>query len=304
MGLHTWTDAPHGKIQKFDVVVAKNYLAESEFAQLSRLVNAYLDVAEDMALRRIPMTMQDWETRLNRFLAATDRAAAKGACFAPQVAARPTGLLMGLQSTAHPFLLHAGYREIAPLPLADPLAENLSAEALLKVGDNITTDHILPAGADIVRFRSNIPTLSDFVFFRLDEGFAARAKARGGGFIVGGENYGQGSSREHAAIAPMFLGVTGVLAKSFARIHQANLINWGLIPMTFAYPADYDVVETGDILEIPRVRDIIARGSVELIVKNVTKAREIPVRVELNERERAYILSGGKLAHTKLHPVV
>jgi len=193
---------------------------------------------------------------------------------------------------------------IQPAPIKPPLTESLRGEVLIKVGDDITTDHILPAGADIVRFRSNIPTLSDFVFFRLDEGFAARAKARGGGFIVGGENYGQGSSREHAAIAPMFLGVTGVLAKSFARIHQANLINWGLIPMTFAYPADYDVVETGDILEIPRVRDIIARGSVELIVKNVTKAREIPVRVELNERERAYILSGGKLAHTKLHPVV
>lgn len=207
------------------------------------------------------------------------------------------------EATARRLTLERG-PNIQPAPVKPPLAENLRGEVLIKVGDDITTDHILPAGADIVRFRSNIPRLSEFVFHRLDEGFAARAKARGGGFIVGGDNYGQGSSREHAAIAPMFLGVTGVLAKSFARIHQANLINWGLLPMTFARPADYEAIAAGDVLEVSKVRDFIAEGKSEFTIKNATKGTGIPVRVELNERERAYILAGGQLAYTKLHPIV
>jgi aconitate hydratase len=207
------------------------------------------------------------------------------------------------ETTARGLTLERG-PNIQPAPVKPPLAENLRGEVLIKVGDDITTDHILPAGADIVRFRSNIPRLSEFVFHRLDEGFAARAKARGGGFIVGGDNYGQGSSREHAAMAPMFLGVAGVLAKSFARIHQANLINWGLLPMIFATPADYEAITAGDVLEIPGVRDLITGGKSEFTIKNATKGTGIPVRVELNERERAYILAGGQLAYTKLHPIV
>jgi len=192
---------------------------------------------------------------------------------------------------------------IQPAPVKAPLPAQLRGEVLIKVGDDITTDHITPAGSDIVRFRSNIPKLSEFVFHRVDPEFVARAKARGGGFIVGGENYGQGSSREHAAIAPMYLGVPGVVAKSFARIHHANLINWGLLPMTFARPADYGGVEAGDVLEIPGVRDLMAQGKSEFTVRNVTRNRDIPVRVELNERERAYLLAGGKLAYTKHHPI-
>ena len=193
---------------------------------------------------------------------------------------------------------------IQPAPVKDPLVENLRGDVLIKVGDDITTDHIIPAGADIVRYRSNIAKISAFVFHRIDPEFAARARAKGGGFIVGGENYGQGSSREHAAMAPMHLGVGGVLAKSFARIHHANLINWGLLPMTFAHPQDYDGVEAGDVLEITKVRDLIAQGKSEFAVRNVTQQRDVPVRVALNERERAYILAGGKLAYTKHHPII
>ena len=193
---------------------------------------------------------------------------------------------------------------IQPAPVKDPLVENLRGEVLIKVGDDITTDHIIPAGADIVRYRSNIAKISAFVFHRIDPEFAARTRAKGGGFIVGGENYGQGSSREHAAMAPMHLGVVGVLAKSFARIHHANLINWGLLPMTFANPRDYDGVEAGDVLAITKVRDLIAQGESEFALRNVTKRRDIPVRVALNERERAHILAGGKLAYTKHRPIV
>ena len=192
---------------------------------------------------------------------------------------------------------------IVGIPLKGPLTSALRGEVLIKVGDDISTDHIMPAGAQILRFRSNIPKLAEYVFNRVDPEFAARAKARGGGFIVGGRNYGQGSSREHAAIAPMFLGVTGAIVKAFARIHLANLINWGILPMTFVDPADYDGIAQGDVLEIADVRARVDAGVSQLTVRNITKGTTFRVNVALNRRERAYLMEGGKLAHTKANPI-
>ncbi len=192
---------------------------------------------------------------------------------------------------------------IQVIPLKGPLTETLRGEVLIKLDDDISTDHIMPAGSQILRFRSNIPKLVEYVFNRVDPEFVARAKAKGGGFIVGGSNYGQGSSREHAAIAPMYLGVTGVITKAFARIHLANLINWGIVPMTFADPADHGRLAPGDVLEIPEIRRQIDAGAERLTVKNVTKGGVFTVNLSLNRRERDYLLAGGKLAHTKAHPV-
>jgi aconitate hydratase len=192
---------------------------------------------------------------------------------------------------------------IVGIPLKGPLAETLRGEVLIKLGDDISTDHIMPAGAQILRYRSNIPKLAEYVFSRIDPEFAARARARGGGFIVGGRNYGQGSSREHAAIAPMYLGITGVIAKAFARIHLANLINWGIVPMVFVDPSDHDRIEQGDMLEIRDIRAALEAGAEELTVRNVTRETAFPVKIVLNRRERDYLLAGGKLAHTKAHPV-
>ncbi len=192
---------------------------------------------------------------------------------------------------------------IAPAPVKPPLEDTLRGTVLIKVGDDITTDHIMPAGSEIVAFRSNIPKLAEYVFYRMDPQFSARAKARGGGFIVGGENYGQGSSREHAALAPMFLGVRAVLAKSFARIHHANLINWGLLPLVFADPSDYDRIAQDDVLEIPAARENLLQGQHTFTVRNTTKGVAFKVRVEVSPRERGYLLAGGKLAHVKQHPV-
>jgi aconitate hydratase len=161
----------------------------------------------------------------------------------------------------------------------------------------------MPAGSQILRFRSNIPKLSDYVFNRVDPDFVARAKAKKGGFIVGGSNYGQGSSREHAAIAPMFLGVVGVIVKDFARIHLANLINWGIVPMTFLNPADHDTVHQGDVLEIAGIRRLVESGADRVTVTNVTRKTLFDVALNVNRREREYLLEGGKLAHTKAHPI-
>jgi aconitate hydratase len=192
---------------------------------------------------------------------------------------------------------------IVPIPVKDPLTASLRGEVLIKLGDDISTDHIMPAGSQILRYRSNIPKLSEYVFNRVDPEFAARARQKRGGFIVGGKNYGQGSSREHAAIAPMYLGVTGVICKAFARIHLANLINWGIVPMTFADPADHERVSQGDVLEIPDVRRQIDAGAERLTVNNVTRGTTFAVNVALNRRERDYLLAGGKLSHTKAHPI-
>jgi aconitate hydratase len=187
---------------------------------------------------------------------------------------------------------------IKPLPIAQQLPEQLEGEVLLRVGDNITTDHIMPAGAKILPLRSNIPAISNFVFARVDEKFADRAKEKHGGFIVGGSNYGQGSSREHAALAPMYLGIKFVLAKSFARIHWNNLINFGILPLQFVSEADYEKLEQGDHLQIPDVRRALTDEK-PIVIKNVTKGTTIPVKHSLSERQRQVVLAGGLLNYIK-----
>ena len=187
---------------------------------------------------------------------------------------------------------------IQPLPIKDKLPDTLTGEVLLKLEDNITTDHIMPAGAKILPLRSNIPKISEHVFEVVDAGFPARAKAKGGGFIVGGSNYGQGSSREHAALAPMFLGVKAVIVKSFARIHLANLVNFGIIPLTFKNEADYDKIDQGDKLSLDST--VIAPDK-EVMLKNETKGIEIPLEHPLNERSLAIIRAGGALAFARLN---
>jgi len=182
-----------------------------------------------------------------------------------------------------------------------PLTDTIESELLLKLGDNITTDDIMPAGSAVLPFRSNIPAISKFVFINLDNTFSTRAteaKEHGGGIIVGGENYGQGSSREHAAIAPMFLGVQAVIVKSFARIHRSNLINFGILPLLFENAADYEKIEKGDRLSI---RDILSTisGSQTYKVENTTKGYTFTVTSTLNERERDVVIKGGLLPYTR-----
>lgn len=186
---------------------------------------------------------------------------------------------------------------IKEFPKSKPFADTLSAELILKVGDNITTDHIMPAGAKILPYRSNIPFLSQFCFQVCDTTFADRAKAAGDGIIVGGSNYGQGSSREHAALVPMYLGVRCVIAKSFARIHIANLINAGILPLTFEDPQDYDLLEQGSKLVIEGIESGMETGALKLIDK--TSGKSIPVCCSLTERQRAILMAGGLLNYTK-----
>jgi aconitate hydratase len=187
---------------------------------------------------------------------------------------------------------------IKPLPKGEPLPDEIEGTVLLKVEDNITTDHIMPAGAKILPLRSNIPAICEYVFEVVDPSFSARCKQEGGGFIVGGENYGQGSSREHAALAPMYLGVRWVLAKSFARIHKANLVNFGILPLTFADPAYYDRIESGDRVRAAGVRASIERNE-PLTLINETKGTEIKAEYDLSERQRETLLDGGLLNHVK-----
>ncbi|MBR5460586.1 MAG: aconitate hydratase [Clostridia bacterium] len=186
---------------------------------------------------------------------------------------------------------------IKPFPEAMPLEDKVSASLTLKVGDNITTDHIMPAGAKILPYRSNIPYLSKFCFGVCDESFPERAKAAGSTVIVGGVNYGQGSSREHAALVPLYLGVRAVVAKSFARIHAANLINAGILPLTFANPEDYDKVEQDDELELVGLYEGLKSGKITLIDK--TKNIEIACVGEFSERQQKILLAGGLLKYTK-----
>ncbi len=187
---------------------------------------------------------------------------------------------------------------IKPLPLRGPLEETIEGSVLLKVGDNITTDHIMPAGSKILPLRSNIPAISEFVFVRIDPTFPERAKKAGGGIVVAGSNYGQGSSREHAALAPMYLGVKAVIAKSFARIHRANLINFGILPLTFEKEADYDALEREDALVIPDVRGQLKQGgSIEVL--QTGSGRRIRCRSELSDRQLEILLSGGLLNHVR-----
>jgi aconitate hydratase len=187
---------------------------------------------------------------------------------------------------------------IQPVPLREDLPESLSGENLLKVEDNITTDHIMPAGAKILPLRSNIPAIAEYVYYHVDPTFAQRAKEKGGGFIVGGENYGQGSSREHAALAPMYLGLKAVIAKSFARIHWNNLINFGILPLVFVNPDDYDRIDQGDELELPNVREAIQRGK-EVKLVNKTKGIEIQLEHTLSPRQVSIMLDGGLLNHIR-----
>lgn len=182
---------------------------------------------------------------------------------------------------------------IKPLPVMDPLPKKLAGEVLLKLGDNISTDTIMPAGAKVLPLRSNLPAIAEFTFAPADATFATRAKEKGGGFVIGGANYGQGSSREHAALAPRFLGVRAVMVKSFARIHQANLVNFGILPLTFIDPADFDIIEAGDNLTM----DTSQIETVPLVLKNITKHCEIPVTHSLAPRELAMIRAGGSLAY-------
>jgi len=183
---------------------------------------------------------------------------------------------------------------IKPLPMRGRLDETIEGQLLLVVGDNITTDHIMPAGAQILPLRSNVPALSDHVFTRVDPSFPARARAAGGGLIVAGENYGQGSSREHAALVPMYLGIQAVLAKSFARIHLANLINVGIAPLVFADPADYDRFQQGDQLRIAGIGAALRQGQ-PLVVTNVTRGFDVATTYSLSQRQVEILLAGGLL---------
>jgi len=186
---------------------------------------------------------------------------------------------------------------IKPLPEFEPLPDTLRLPVLLKVGDNITTDHIMPAGAKILPLRSNIPALSRHVFEQVDAGFVQRALDQGGGFIVGGDNYGQGSSREHAALAPRYLGVRAVLACSFARIHQANLVNFGILPLQIER-ATYDELNEGDVLEFDNIRQALLAGKI-LAGKNVSSGARIPAKPVLTDRQRKIILAGGMLNYIR-----
>ncbi len=186
---------------------------------------------------------------------------------------------------------------IVPASPKDVLSDTVTGEVLIKVEDDISTDHIMPAAADILAYRSNIPKISEFVYHRLDPTFSTRAREKGGGFIVGGENYGQGSSREHAALAPMFLGVKGVIAKSFARIHQANLINFGLLPLTFGNKEDYDRIEPGDELIINNCLESVDKAS--FVVENKTRGFTLEVSANLTARQKELLKLGGLLAHTR-----
>ncbi|WP_303790216.1 aconitate hydratase [Ruminococcus flavefaciens] len=188
---------------------------------------------------------------------------------------------------------------IKPYPETSPLLETIDAPVSLKVGDNITTDHIMPAGAKILPLRSNIPKISQHCFAVCDESFPERAKSLGKSIIVGGSNYGQGSSREHAALAPLYLGVKAVLVKSFARIHRANLINAGILPLTFVNEADYDSISQGDQLVLADVRKAVESGKSELTVLNKTNGKEIPVLCELSGRTKDIMLAGGLLDFTR-----
>lgn len=190
---------------------------------------------------------------------------------------------------------------IKDVPVKAPLTAEIKAEVLVKLGNNITTDDIMPAGSKVLPFRSNIPAISEFVFENIDKTFSSRAKDakdKGGAIIVGGENYGQGSSREHAAIAPMYLGLQAVIVKSFARIHRANLVNFGILPLIFKSEQDYDGIEQGDVLEVKDAVNAV-NGSQTFTVANLTKGYFFEVKSDLNEREKELILKGGLLPHTR-----
>ena len=185
---------------------------------------------------------------------------------------------------------------IKPFPLGEALEASYAGKIVLKTEDNITTDHILPAGSKLLPYRSNIPYYSNYCFINVDPKFPARCQEMGGGVIVGGANYGQGSSREHAALVPLYLGVRAVLAKSFARIHKANLINSGILPLTFADPADYDAINLGDTISLPNVRAEIAAGTQVTVVCG---GRTFKADCDVSDRQRGALLAGGTLNYAR-----
>ncbi|MGH7399240.1 MAG: aconitate hydratase [Candidatus Rokuibacteriota bacterium] len=186
---------------------------------------------------------------------------------------------------------------IKPVPRGVPVEERLSAPVLIKLGDKVSTDDISPSGTAVLMFRSNVPAIAEFCFRNVDPDFVARARAAGRGVIVGGEIYGQGSSREAAVLSSLHLGVRAVLAKSFARIHRSNLINWGIVPLEFESPADYDAIEPGDVLDFESLRESLAAGGAVAVVNRRTAAR-FDMRSILSPRERDMLLAGGLLAQT------
>ncbi len=187
---------------------------------------------------------------------------------------------------------------IKPLPIAKELPDTMEGVVLIKVGNNITTDHIMPAGAKILPLRSNIPAISKYVFSSIDDTFSERAIKNNGGFILGGENYGQGSSREHAALAPMYLGIKAVIAISFARIHRSNLINFGILPLVLENPDDYKDLEMNDILSITNYKEALRKNQ-SIEIKNITKNKSFRVKANLTERQAQIILKGGLLNFVK-----
>ncbi|MEE9614835.1 MAG: aconitase family protein, partial [Thermodesulfobacteriota bacterium] len=186
---------------------------------------------------------------------------------------------------------------IQSLPVSKQLPDTLNGKVLIKLEDNITTDHIAPAGTWL-KYRSNVPKYSEAVFSGINPEFHEKARGAGGGFVIGGENYGQGSSREHAALCPMYLGIKAVITKSFARIHKDNLVNFGVLPLTFAKASDYDGIEDGDELELSGLREGL-KACDALTLKNVTKGTEIKLEHGYTERQADTILAGGKLNYTK-----
>ena len=187
---------------------------------------------------------------------------------------------------------------IKPFPTSEPMGEDITAKAVLKVGDDITTDHIMPAGAKILPYRSNIPFLSQYCFGVCDKTFPERIKAEGKGIVIGGANYGQGSSREHAALVPLYLGVKAVITKSFARIHCANLINAGILPLNFANPDDYDKITQGDELSLKGIKNAIINNEPAVLV-NLTTGESYAIKYDLSQRQKDIILAGGLLNYTK-----
>jgi aconitate hydratase len=186
---------------------------------------------------------------------------------------------------------------IREVPVGRPPGDEIAGPIVIKLGDKVSTDDISPSGSQVLVFRSNMPAIAEFTFRNVDPDFVTRARAAGGSFILAGQTYGQGSSREAAAVGPMFLGIRGVLAKSFARIHRANLINWGVLPLELADPSDHDLLEAGHELRISGVAAGLAAGT--LTVEDRTSGRRIETRCVLTERERAILLAGGRLAHTR-----
>ena len=186
---------------------------------------------------------------------------------------------------------------IQPLPTRGDLEDVLPGSVLLKLGDNISTDHILPAGPQVLPLRSNVPAIAEYLFRYVDETFVERAKAQGGGFIIAAQNYGQGSSREHAALCPMYFGIKAILAKSFARIHRDNLINYAVLPLAFVVEEDYDSVDPDDHLELRNVRQRLEDGAITLPVHNLTQNTIIETSIELTPRQRQILLAGGLLRY-------